>query len=130
MLKHVLVIIVFIASCYNPTAYFCCCRCGVSFCEESSFRIHLKFSSACAMAHPQTFTCLEYNQCFIELECFQQDIRKHGNIVQGKQCFYCGTTFSRIGYRGNLQMHIRIHTEGNPYKCIYCGKCFKQINIL
>ena len=106
----------------SPANFFCR-GCGGSFSEERSFYIHLKHSSKCGMAHPQTFTCLKCHQQFTQFEFLQQHIRKHGNLVQDKQCSYCEKSFSQ---HCCLQAHIWTHTGDKPYKWEHCGECFGQ----
>ena len=103
------------------TANFCYHGCGVSFSEETSFRIHLKHSSKCSVANPQIFTCLRCHQHFTQLEYLEQHIKTHENLSKDKQCSYCGRSFS---LNRDLQVHLRTHTGDKPFKCDHCGKSF------
>ena len=106
-----LFIFLFIAS----AASFCCLGCRKSFIALSSFHIHLRPSSMCAMTNPEPFICHRCNQQFTKLEYLQQYIRTHENIAQDKHCSYCEKSFLSNTL---LRRHLRTHTGHKPYSIV------------
>ena len=128
----------------GPTATHRCLGCGCAFVEENLLRLHIKRSSQCAQANPQTFTCGKCRQQFPQLEALHQHVRRHilldsvssfghgGKVNSYRQtdsrdkphrCEHCGKSFSR---KQDLRRHLHTHTGYKPYKCEHCGKCFSQ----
>lgn len=91
-----------------------CSRCGESFNQASSLRLHLE--------HRKPYAC---NWC---CKSFAQsaDLRRHMRTHTGERphrCTWCSKSFTQ---RGNLRRHLRIHTGERPYSCPYCYKTFSD----
>ncbi|XP_013926384.1 PREDICTED: zinc finger protein 708-like [Thamnophis sirtalis] len=49
------------------------------------------------------------------------------SIQEGGKKYRCEKSFKN---NGHLQSHLRIHSLGNPFKCLKCGKSFSELGTL
>ncbi|XP_010872224.2 zinc finger protein 629-like [Esox lucius] len=91
-----------------------CTRCGESFSQAASLRLHLH----CRKPYACEWCCKSFAQ--------SADLRRHHRIHTGEKphrCSWCSKSFTQ---RGNLRRHLRIHTGERPYSCPYCHRTFSD----
>ncbi|XP_075998834.1 uncharacterized protein LOC142992339 isoform X2 [Genypterus blacodes] len=92
-----------------------CPRCGESFAQVGSLRLHLEQKR-------KTYACEWCCKSFAQ----SADLRRHLRTHTGERphrCTFCSKSFSQ---RGNLRRHLRIHTGERPYSCPFCGRTFSD----
>uniref|UniRef100_A0A667X5U7 C2H2-type domain-containing protein n=1 Tax=Myripristis murdjan TaxID=586833 RepID=A0A667X5U7_9TELE len=92
-----------------------CPRCGESFSQASSLRLHMEQKR-------KTYACDWCCKSFAQ----SADLRRHLRTHTGERphrCTFCSKSFSQ---RGNLRRHLRIHTGERPYSCPYCYRTFSD----
>ncbi|XP_071369970.1 zinc finger protein 768-like [Centroberyx affinis] len=92
-----------------------CPRCGESFGQAGSLRLHMEQKR-------KTYACDWCCKSFAQ----SADLRRHLRTHTGERphrCTFCSKSFSQ---RGNLRRHLRIHTGERPYSCPYCYRTFSD----
>ncbi|XP_035511410.1 zinc finger protein 558-like [Morone saxatilis] len=100
---------------YAPELVHRCPRCGETFGQASSLRLHLEQKR-------KTYACEWCCKSFAQ----SADLRRHLRTHTGERphrCTFCSKSFSQ---RGNLRRHLRIHTGERPYSCPYCCRTFSD----
>ena len=59
---------------------------------------------------------VEHAEVEVKLEPSDENLQS-GDVTSPNQCHNCGKCFST---KGNLKMHIRIHSNNKPHQCKFC----------
>ena len=102
-----------------------CKKCDNTFESRENLKEHMKTKHRKSYPIKQQDERLKCDKC--EYSCIDKsDMRKHivdkhPKCIQPKKCKMCEKTFTK---NVELERHIKIHHEAEPFECEKCGKTF------
>lgn len=96
---------------------YTCQTCGLGFSQNRNLKNHMKMHTEAPSQ------CIFCKKVFLLETSLTQHLKKHDG-PDAVKCKFCSIPFTLAR---DLEVHIRrLHSDGKPYKCVYCDKAFHK----